>query len=211
MEKFRRKKHLKGTFRVYDPKPSRLSALKNRILRGDPHCEAERDETLVLGFCDMVAAGMNNVANVGVPQAVGRNGVAVNVQPAATCDPDQPLGLGGYGEYRNGITLGSGAPTPVAIASFALDTPIIHGNGAGNLVYGNQTYTTPTTEGSSRVFILSRAFSNGSGLDVTVTNVGVFCYVAAMGNWVMIDKTNITFVVPNGGNKTVTYTLTVTV
>jgi len=197
--------HLKGIFRVYDPNPSFFNRVKNKILRGDPNCEAEKDETIVLGFCDMIAAGMNNITNVGVPQALGKNGVACNVAPTASC-------ISAAGDSNNGICAGRGAPTPVTIASFALDTPIVHGAGANQLQYGLQSYVVPTTAGASRVFIMRRTLTNiGVGADITITNVGVFCYVAAMGNYVMIDKTNVTITVPNGGNKTVTYTLTVTV
>jgi len=194
---------VKGTFRVYDPNPSFFNRIKNKMLRGDPHCEIVKDETLVLGFCDMVAAGMNNVANVGVPQAINHLGANVNV-------PTTSYISAGVASDTIGICLGRGAPSAVAIASFALDTPITHGIGANQLSFGLQSFVAPVTSGTSRLFIVSRPFTNGSGAPVTVTNVGVFCYVAG-ASMVMIDKTNVTFVVPNGGNKTVTYTLTITV
>jgi hypothetical protein len=196
--------NIKGTFKVYGPSPSKLNKIFNLLLRGNKNCELISDKTMVLGFCDYVAAGFNDVQNAGVPQAKGTNGVACNV--ASTAYIKATLGT-----VTVGIVVGRGVASAIAIDTYALDTLITHGNGANQLSYGDQSYVVPTTSGNSRVFVITRTFTNGSGADITITNMGILCYVAAMGNSVLVDKTNHDIVVPNGGNKTITYTLTVTV
>lgn len=80
---------------------------------------------------------------------------------------DPALGVDTYG-----IQVGSNA-TAVALSDYKLNTQITHGTGAGQLKYSGQSGFGPISSGSSRAFRLSRYFTNDSGGDVTIREVGL--------------------------------------
>jgi len=121
---------------------------------------------------------------------------------------------GGAGNTNMGIVVGSGtaAPTP---NDYKLATLITHGTAAGQLSYGACAVGSPTASGSDVLMTLTRALTNGSGADVTVTEIGVH----AEGNisstvyyfLVLRDVLPSPVTVANGQTLTVQYTFKTTV
>ena len=76
------------------------------------------------------------------------------------------------GDYL-GIQVGSGstAPTPT---NYALQTRIAHGQGAGQLVYVGCEVEPPVISAPNATMLIRRYFTNKSGGDVTVWEVGMY-------------------------------------
>lgn len=109
-----------------------------------------------------------------------------------------------------GIQVGTGTAA-VAIGDIQLGTLIADGAGAGQLSHSGVTSTAPATVGATRRFTLVRTFTNNSGGSITVNEVGISCFAGAgIGNF-LIERTLLTFAIPNLGNATITYTISVTV
>ncbi len=80
-----------------------------------------------------------------------------------------------YGIDTWGIQVGSNA-TAVALTDYKLNTQIAHGTGAGQLKYsgqGGQVSAGTGAAGTSRSFRINRYFTNDSGGDVTIREVGL--------------------------------------
>lgn len=92
----------------------------------------------------------------------------------------------------------------------ALNTQIAHGNGAGQLAHGAST-AVASAGTSPRYFTCSRTYTNNSGGDIVVLEVGIyvkdtfntwyFCFVR--------DVTNKT--IANAASATATYTISITI
>ena len=80
-----------------------------------------------------------------------------------------------------GIMVGTGNTAPT-ISDYALETKIDDGVGAGELQYGGVTYGLPTSSATESHFTITRDFSNASGGDITVEEIGL--YVRAMYAWI---------------------------
>jgi len=82
---------------------------------------------------------------------------------------------GGYGTDTYGIVVGS-SNLAWTIEQNKLDSKISHGNGSGQLLYGNTTVddVSQITNGY-RIFV-SRVFTNNSGASVIVKEVGIYNY-----------------------------------
>jgi hypothetical protein len=80
-----------------------------------------------------------------------------------------------------GIVVGIGSTAPT-INDYALETRIDDGVGAGELQYGGVTYGLPTSSATESHFTITRDFSNASGGDITVEEIGL--YVRAMYAWI---------------------------
>lgn len=106
-----------------------------------------------------------------------------------------------------GIQAGTGS-TAVAVTDTKLQTLIAHGVGAGQLSYGNTTIIPPTTVGNDRYFEIARVLTNSSGSDITVNEIGL---VEFRSFNFLFERTVTTFTITNGGNKTITYRLKITV
>jgi len=82
------------------------------------------------------------------------------------------LGMAGTaGETEAGILVGSGT-TAESNTDFALATQIAHGTSAGQLQYGSTGFTAPTEAAGNVDWVITRAFTNGSGATVTVREIG---------------------------------------
>jgi len=115
----------------------------------------------------------------------------------------------GVGVTTSGTRLGTGT-NAVAITDYALQTAIAQGSGAGQLMHSNESYTAPVTVGSSRQFTLARVFTNKSGGNITVHEVGLYG-LGGPGNSFCLERTLYDFTINNGSSATVTYTIGVTV
>lgn len=74
-----------------------------------------------------------------------------------------------------GLVVGTGT-NAVTLTDNKLQTQIAHGNGAGQLAYAAGTFNAPTTSGSDRYWEAVRTFTNNSGGDITVNEVGVYVF-----------------------------------
>jgi len=72
-----------------------------------------------------------------------------------------------------GMVVGTGSTAPT-ISDYAMETQIADGVGGGELEYGNQAYGLPTSNLTTSHFTLTRNFSNLSGADITVYEIGLY-------------------------------------
>jgi len=123
--------------------------------------------------------------------------------------------LGAAGITNMGIVVGTGS-NPVAMTDFELQTLIAHGVGAGQLQYGDTAFTESVTVGASRYCVMSRTFTNASGANITVNEVGIHerarQSIAPAGSYYFLsERTLLTFTINNGANKTVSYRMRITI
>ncbi len=71
-----------------------------------------------------------------------------------------------------GLRVGA-SDSAVALGQYNLGIPIVHGSGAGQLLYGNTTVEDLSRNGTW-LFRVVRTFTNGSGSTVTVREFGLF-------------------------------------
>jgi len=117
------------------------------------------------------------------------------------------------GNSAYGIRVGT-STTTVLITNYNLWSMIAHGSGSGQLDYGACGVGVLSTVGTSRRFTVTRTFTNNSGASITVQEVGLVVMVqddGAVTRYAMIDRSLVTFSIPNGAAATVTYTISVTV
>jgi hypothetical protein len=72
-----------------------------------------------------------------------------------------------------GVVVGSGT-NAVAITDYKLQTQIVEGTGAGQLTHQVVQWNTYATAGSTTSFVLKRRFTNGSGGDITINEIGIY-------------------------------------
>lgn len=122
---------------------------------------------------------------------------------------DNQSALGSAGNQNAGIVVGTGS-TAVAIGDYQLDTAIAHGTGAGQLSHGTTTVTvTPTTDGGKRYFRISRAFTNSSGGDITINEIGL---VVNYSSYIyLLEHSLSTYTITNGNVGTVEYEFSITI
>ena len=119
------------------------------------------------------------------------------------------------GAAGNGVVVGSGVGA-VDIDDYKLGTQISHGNTAGLLWYGAQTYGAPGAGALLSVFRMTRDFTNATAIgsppggNVTVNEVGVRCNSFDSGgtsrNFLIIrDVIALGIVVPTGQILTINY------
>jgi hypothetical protein len=80
---------------------------------------------------------------------------------------------GSVGQTR-GPVIGTG-DTPVNVSDYRL-TLIGNGTGTGQLQYGAVVFGTPTIDTSTIYTTLTRVWTNGSGGDVTIKEIGLYSY-----------------------------------
>ena len=117
------------------------------------------------------------------------------------------------GDDAKGIQLGSGTTAP-AIDNYKLETKIEHGATAGKLSYGTCDISEPATFGNSRQFSVSRTFTNNTASSITINEVGLICEARkddAIDLDILIERSLLQFVIAAAANKTVVYTIKVTV
>lgn len=123
--------------------------------------------------------------------------------------------LGGDDDATSGIVVGSGTNAE-SNTNYALQTQIAHGTSAGKLDYGASSFTAPAVVGANIDLVISRAFYNGSGGNVSVNEIGIYCKTytveSALDSFCIIrDLLASTQVVANGETLTIQYTLRTTV
>jgi hypothetical protein len=81
----------------------------------------------------------------------------------------------GIGDTNYGNVVGTG-DTAVQVTDYALQTLIAHGTSAGQLQYSAVTFGAPATDATGTSFVVTRVFTNGTGGDVTVKEIGLNAY-----------------------------------
>jgi len=101
--------------------------------------------------------------------------------------------------------------TAVNIAQYHLIAQILEGSSSGHLSHLATSVGSPITVGSTRKFTIARTFTNNSGADITVNEVGLTVKPDTQSWYFLIERTLLSFTIANGTSGTVTYTISVTV
>lgn len=117
----------------------------------------------------------------------------------------------------HGILVGAGTGA-VTATQYALGSPIAHGIAAGQLSHGACSLEPITVNGLVVTLKIIRTFSNSSGDAITVTELGLFCYIlsilaAALIRYTFMFTRDLIaggVSVPNGSTLTLRYILTTT-
>jgi hypothetical protein len=112
-----------------------------------------------------------------------------------------------------GIQVGTRSDA-ILITDYQLKTKILHGDVSNKLNYGACSVGTCATVGTTRSFTVARTFTNNSGANITVNEIGLIaaCYnPTESAIYLMIEHSLLTFTVTNGTSGTVTYTISATV
>jgi len=115
-------------------------------------------------------------------------------------------GIGGWapsageGDDSFGIVIGTG-DTPVTADDYNLESKIAHGTGAGQLSYGAVTLYDPDIVDSNKTRQrIMRSFTNNSGADITVKEIGLIVKTSGDDYLVMVLRDVIVATtVPDGG------------
>jgi len=110
------------------------------------------------------------------------------------------------------IVVGSGTTKP-SINDTGLTSQIGNGTGAGQLEYGSDSLVTPiiNLNTNSASFTWSKSFTNGSGGNVTVAEVGAYINVGSNKYFILHDLLPSPITLGNTQVLTVVYTITITV
>lgn len=107
-----------------------------------------------------------------------------------------------------GIQVGTGV-TAVSIEDNKLANKIAHGSLANQLSYAANSFTNPSVTGNVAKFAVSRQFTNNSGGNITVNEVGLVCK-GNLNNF-LVERTLDTKIINNATSRTYTYEIKVTV
>lgn len=111
--------------------------------------------------------------------------------------------IAGTGDANYGIVVGTGT-NAVAIDDYALQTKIAHGGSTDQLVYSVTTVDNAVVQLSDQVYILiSRTFTNNSGGDITVNEVGLYGKVISW--YACFDRTLSTNIIYDSNSATCSY------
>ncbi|MFQ5826626.1 MAG: hypothetical protein ACE5IA_04630 [Dehalococcoidia bacterium] len=113
------------------------------------------------------------------------------------------------GQTDRGIRVGT-STTAVAIDQYALQAPIAHGNGAGQMEHLATVHNFMGVVGAQCSFWCSRVFVNNSAAQIDVREAGIYMTVYRIptaGESIMAARDLISEDVPDGGSVTVTYTI----
>ncbi len=166
------------------------------------HHEKKEANSLVRAWIDVL---YTQFAVLGLPNCKDTNGVT------RTIPSSQVMVMNGAaGDLNAGVHVGSGS-TAVAVTDYRLATLILPGSIAGKLAYLIETFTTPSTLGNTHSVTTSRGFTNSSGASITVNEVGLVFYSTSLACSFMVDRTLMSFSIPNGATGTITYTIQISV
>ena len=116
----------------------------------------------------------------------------------------------GAGTSAYGIQVGTGT-NPVTIDDYKLQSQIAHGTGAGQLQYGATSVDAYAVSSGKAFFNVQRLFTNNSGGDITVKEIGLVSCIGGTSYYGLLDRTLMEFTIPNGGTRGVSYEIRVTV
>jgi hypothetical protein len=108
------------------------------------------------------------------------------------------------GNTAYGIVVGT-SDTPVTRDDYKLGSQIAHGNATGQLMYGAVSVDAPITYGTGYLTRFIRVFTNNSGADITVKEIGVYSYTQQYYYCIIRDVLTTPVTIPNGYSWTVRY------
>jgi len=115
-----------------------------------------------------------------------------------------------------GVKVGGG-DAPNTLSTYVLASPISHGTGSGQLVYGTHTIESVINpSGNDLTFRVTRVFTNNSGASVTVKEIGIATKRYDQGGTARTflfvrDVLSSPSSVPDGATLTIRYTVKITV
>lgn len=109
----------------------------------------------------------------------------------------------GSGDHTWGIIVGNGSKA-FDVEDYCLESKIPHGNESGKLAYDEVTVESLIDDGQKLYFRVIRTFTNNSGGDITVSEVGLATY-HGVHPLIARDLLETPATVPNGGTLTVRY------
>jgi len=113
--------------------------------------------------------------------------------------------LAGEGDDTFGIVVGTGN-TPVTADDYNLESKIAHGTDAGQLSYNETILYGPFVTGTAVVQVFRRQFTNNSGTDITVNEIGLIVKTSGDNYLVMIIRDVInSLTIPDGGKCMIRY------
>ena len=182
----------------------------------------EEKGKIINEFESIARSFVKNFLNMWFAEFNRQNGLTTVVDMSGSSWGSQRAGTYGYdwmglnassGVDTYGIVVGSGS-TPVTADDYNLASKIQHGTGAGQLSYGSCAVDVPVVSGNNIDLTISRTFTNGSGADVTINEIGLVArwYNGAYRS-IMIarDVLNTPVTVANGQNATVQYIIRTTI
>jgi len=95
--------------------------------------------------------------------------------PSSYTSPS-PSMIGTSGDQRAGIVIGTGNAANTT-STYALQSQIQNGTGAGQMQYGSTNVASLVTSGNTVSFQVNRTFTNNSGASITVAEVGIYCFI----------------------------------
>jgi hypothetical protein len=111
----------------------------------------------------------------------------------------------GTGVSTYGTVVGS-SDTPVTRDDYKLGSQITHGSGTGQLMYSAMSIDTPVTYSTGYLVRATRVFTNNSGADITVKEIGLYINYAGSNYFCVIrDVLTTPVTIPNGYSWTVRY------
>jgi hypothetical protein len=113
------------------------------------------------------------------------------------------------GTDTTGIVVGTGT-NAVTISDYQLQTKILTGATAGKLNYALMLFPDAdvTVDGSTVRYDFNRTFTNSSGGDITIQEVGLY---AANNYYFMLDRTLFVKTIANGAGAILTYRIQISV
>ena len=113
------------------------------------------------------------------------------------------------GDIAYGIMAGTGE-NAVTINDYALQTPIAHGSGSGQLEYDATTVGEATISGSNSYTQVDRVLTNTSGGTINIKEIALGFYYSITGAFI-IDRSLVDYSILTGNLIKVRYTLQITV
>jgi hypothetical protein len=108
------------------------------------------------------------------------------------------------GNTAYGIVVGT-SDTPVTRDDYKLGSQITHGSGSGQLMYSAMSIDAPVAYGTGYLFRTMRVFTNNSGADITVKEIGLYIYNGVYYFCIIRDVLTTPVTIPNGYSWTVRY------
>lgn len=134
-----------------------------------------------------------------------------NAAPSSQLAHLAPSTLVGAGEVNYGIVVGTGTGAE-DFEGYALGAKVAHGTGTGQLSYAAMALNTPSYNAGTKAWtsILNRAINNNSGGTIVVGETGIIGTAYGSNYYWMVERSLLpsTVSVLNGGQLTVTYTMT---
>lgn len=136
----------------------------------------QRSESFVQNFAVLMSSAEQEGAITNGLTDAGTNTIAATTTSTKTSATPTGGWLGTVataGAMTLGMAVGTGTSAPTT-SDGILTTPIANGNGAGQLAYGAETYTNPSSTSGTTTWVDARLFTNNSGGTIGITEVGLF-------------------------------------